>query len=113
VSTVFTVACKVTPETGAAAGSCATICEVTRPLACTKTADCVASCREMQGVTACKGEMASLLRCFAREPIAHWECNAEGEAALKNGICNAEQRLLVTCAQSPASVLAPPAAPPR
>ena len=107
----LTVACKRTPETGVAAGSCAIICEVTRPLACAKTSECVASCREIQGVTACKDEMASLLRCFAREPIAHWECNPDGEAALKNGLCNAEQKLLVTCAQAPSGVLAPPAAP--
>ena len=50
-----------------------------------------------------------VLGCFAREPIGHWECNEEGEAAIKDGFCDAEQGKFVACAQKTAGASGGPA----
>ena len=78
---------------------CGPICERTRGLACKNNEACVANCRQMAGVGACKDEMGSVLGCFAREPIAHWECDDDGAPSIKEGYCDAEQARFVACVE--------------
>ena len=96
------------PGTESGPDSCARICGRTRPLACKRATECVANCREMRQTDACVGEMTAVLTCFAREPVAHWECNEDGEAAIKDGYCDEEQGKLVACAQKTARGAAVP-----
>ena len=84
---------------GGAGDPCGPICERARGLACKNGAACAENCRQMAAVGACKDEMASVLGCFAREPIGHWECDENGEPSIKDGYCDAEQARFVACAE--------------
>jgi hypothetical protein len=53
----------------------------------------------MRQIPACAGEMTSVLGCFGREPLAHWECSEDGEPVVKEGYCDAEQGKFVACLQ--------------
>jgi hypothetical protein len=98
-------AAQVAPAAPVAAGAptkgdpCARICDRTVSLGCKRAATCAESCRQMRDHAACAREMAAVLNCFAREPVAHWSCNEEGEAAIKDGFCDAEQGQFAGCIQ--------------
>ena len=89
------------PRAGAAGvgDPCGPICERTRGLACKNGAACADNCRQLAAVGVCKDEMVSVLGCFAREPIAHWECDENGVPSIKEGFCDAEQARFVACAE--------------
>jgi hypothetical protein len=87
----------VTPPRAGTGDPCGPICERTRGLACKNTDACMANCRQLAGVGTCKDEIASVLGCFARAPIAHWECDADGVPSIKQGYCDAEQAKFVAC----------------
>jgi hypothetical protein len=53
----------------------------------------------MRRLPTCAAEMAAVLRCFQREPLAHWECTPDGQPAIKDGYCGGEQGRFVACAQ--------------
>jgi hypothetical protein len=76
---------------------CATICRQTAPLGCSNAKTCLESCRETRDVRACRREMAEVLRCLTRQPLAHWECDPEGEAAIKDGYCDQQQGTFAGC----------------
>lgn len=95
-------------EVGLDSDPCPHICGRTRALGCKRAGECVSNCQEMSKIAACAGEMASVLRCFAHEPVAHWECNEDGEAAIKVGYCDQEQGKFVACAQKTATAPAAP-----
>jgi hypothetical protein len=42
-------------------------------------------------------EMGAFLVCLAGQPAKSWECDAQGVAAIRTGICDAEQRQVATC----------------
>jgi hypothetical protein len=78
---------------------CALICRRSMDLKCSHGAGCGESCRQMMAIGDCRAQMIDVLHCFAGEPAAHWECNEEGEAAIKDGYCDAEQGRFVRCTE--------------
>ena len=97
------------PKAAAPAGDpCGAICERTRALACKRAGACADNCRTMLAVAGCKEEMAAVIGCFAREPTDHWECDDQGEPAIKAGFCDREQGRFVTCVEKRAAPGAPP-----
>jgi hypothetical protein len=44
--------------------------------------------------------MSSFYKCLVREPVEHWECGADGVAAIKVGFCDAEQEKAVSCMEA-------------
>ena len=80
---------------------CALLCRQTADLKCKQAGHCADSCREMLAIADCRPQMQAVLRCLAREPVAHWECNEAGEPAIKDGYCDAEQGGFVRCAERP------------
>jgi len=89
---------------------CSKLCDRARALACPHGEGCAANCAEMRRLPTCAAEMAAVLRCFEREPLAHWECTPDGQPAIKDGYCDREQGRFVTCAEKNAG---PPPRPPR
>jgi len=90
---------EVVDEAAGVGDPCGPICERTRGLACKNGAACADNCRQLAAVGVCKDEMVSVLGCFAREPIAHWECDENGVPSIKEGFCDAEQARFVACAE--------------
>jgi len=87
------------PPASAAPDLCPGMCERARALKCKHDEGCVAACRQMSTASGCATEMAAVLSCLAREPLEHWECNSDGEPAIKDGYCDAEQSKFVACAR--------------
>ena len=92
-----------TPAATAGPNPCAAICERSRPLDCKRKAACVETCGQMREAGDCSGEMAAVLECMGRQPVGNWECNEDGDAALKDGFCNTQQGRFVACAQKAAA----------
>lgn len=57
----------------------------------------------MREIDGCGQEMSAALDCFARQPLAHWECNDDGDAAIKDGFCNDPQQRVADCLQKSAA----------
>jgi hypothetical protein len=77
---------------------CAALCARVGALGCKRDQGCVDNCRSMRATPGCGAELQSVMACFGREPLAHWECNEQGESAIKDGYCDAEQGKFVACA---------------
>jgi hypothetical protein len=43
--------------------------------------------------------MQNVLGCIAAEPVAHWECDEAGVAAIREGYCDGEQQAFAACFQ--------------
>jgi hypothetical protein len=87
------------PPAAAPADPCPALCQRIRALGCKNDHGCFDNCRSMSGAApGCGAELQAVMACFGREPLAHWECNEEGEAAIKDGYCDAEQGKFVACA---------------
>jgi hypothetical protein len=94
-------AAPVTAPAAAAAPAdpCPAICQRVGALGCKNDKGCLDNCRSMSiAAPGCGAELQAVMACFGREPLAHWECNEEGEAAIKDGYCDAEQGKFVACA---------------
>lgn len=77
---------------------CAAICRNVQPLRCSDEARCLAQCKEMSSVAVCHAEMLTVLSCMAGEPASSFECDTEeGAAALRDGVCSAEQGHFAAC----------------
>ena len=78
--------------------SCPTICQRSKDLGCSiGPEDCITACEEMQDVPVCKAEMQEVVGCMITKPAKDWECSEEGIAAIRDGVCDDEQRRFMTC----------------
>jgi len=85
------------PAAAPAASPCDTLCSRATELKCRAASACPAACREMYNQPTCQAEMRAALACFVSHPVTDWECDEDGMAAIKNGICDAEQGNVVSC----------------
>jgi len=81
----------------APARACQVACAVARELGCARAADCAATCVEMWNAPACREPVRAALECFAAEPASRWECDEEGQAAIRDGYCDREQQAAARC----------------
>jgi hypothetical protein len=49
---------------------------------------------------ACSEPLRAVLACFAKQQQSSWECDEDGNAAIKDGFCDTEQAAFARCAQS-------------
>lgn len=78
---------------------CQQVCRPALALSCGQSAeDCQEACRGMLGIPECGKVMVTALTCMARQPVANWECAADGAAEVKDGVCEAEQAAVADCA---------------
>lgn len=102
VSASATVARSARPGAGTEAAEpstrvCAATCAIARELGCARAGDCPATCAEMWNVPTCREPVRAALQCFAGEPASRWECDEEGQAAIRDGHCDREQRAAASC----------------
>ncbi len=79
--------------------SCADICERSRQLKCQRAGECEDNCRAMAMLTPCNETIGAFYRCLVRQPIANWECDDDGLAEIREGICDKEQADVASCAE--------------
>ncbi len=80
-----------------AARACKVTCAVAKELGCARAADCATTCVEMWNAPACREPVRAALECFAAEPASRWECDEEGQAAIRDGYCDREQQAAARC----------------
>jgi len=85
------------PAAAPSTSPCDTLCSRATELKCRAASACPAACREMYDQPTCQTEMRAALACFVSHPVTDWECDDDGMAAIKNGICDAEQGRVVSC----------------
>ena len=86
------------PPADALTAACARLCRRTTELGCGATEQqCVAKCGPMVQLPVCSAAMQAFFQCVDREPTAHWECDAEHMASIKEGYCETEQRDFTDC----------------
>ncbi len=78
---------------------CRELCAASAPLHCPASAECAPHCRQMMSIPACRGEMLTTLRCFAKQPVQNWECDSDGLPSIKQGFCDPEQEKFTNCMQ--------------
>lgn len=86
-------------KTATADPECANICRTTLALHCSKAAACVENCQAMVQSGVCSALMQAVLACFGKQPLERWECDEDGNAAIKEGFCNEEQATFAHCAE--------------
>lgn len=82
------------------ASPCSDLCVIVEALDCPgDTASlCMSECERYWGSTTCQMELRGMLSCFAAQPQASWECNAQSmEAEPVAGLCDTEQSALEDC----------------
>jgi hypothetical protein len=79
--------------------TCRSICDRSRKLACPKVAECMPNCTAMGSATPCTAEFLAMFGCLVKQPLSNWECAPDGVAAVKDGVCDAEQRAAIGCMQ--------------
>ncbi|MGO9835077.1 MAG: hypothetical protein ACLP1X_12760 [Polyangiaceae bacterium] len=77
--------------------TCRSICDRSRKLACPKVAECMPNCTAMGSATPCTAEFLAMFGCLVKQPLNNWECAPDGVAAVKDGVCDAEQRAAIGC----------------
>jgi len=79
---------------------CQDACATAAGLSCPNddAATCVSDCQLGGDLPeACQATAQTALGCLSERPASDWECDADGEAALKDGICTAEGAALLAC----------------
>jgi hypothetical protein len=77
---------------------CKTVCQMTKELSCgSSDARCMKACSEMRDINFCQAEMREVFACMTKHPKENWECSEDKVAAIKEGVCDKEQTLFVTC----------------
>jgi len=79
------------------ASPCGRLCAHATELKCRAASACPAACSEMYEQPTCQNEMRAALACFVTHPVTDWECDDDGMAAVKSGICDEEQSSVVRC----------------
>jgi hypothetical protein len=87
----------VSPKTESA---CADICEHSRRLRCEHVDECKPQCIAMGSFTPCQDQFAAFYRCLAGKPDRNWECGDDGVAAIREGLCDDEQKNAVGCMEA-------------
>lgn len=85
------------PQNLAAIKQCAEICARSTQLKCAHASECEALCIDSLESATCMPQMKSATDCMLAKPIASWQCSEDGVAAIKPGICDAEQQAFVSC----------------
>jgi hypothetical protein len=81
---------------------CRKFCAHTESLRCGPGSLCQHGCQKMLASTICPAELSRFFECAEKEPVEHWECNAQ-TPALKNGFCDETQSDFVKCLRSAAA----------
>jgi hypothetical protein len=80
---------------------CEVACRNAVVLACPRASTCTANCEEsfvmINDIAPCRAPLERFLTCAAGRPPADWECDADGELAIKDGVCDPETQALVMC----------------
>jgi len=93
---VFASSCGSSDSGGSA--NCQGACAAAAAAKCPNDKDCVAKCEQVVSISpTCKDKMAALVNCSAGRPGSDWECGADGESELKDGVCNAEGEAAAMC----------------
>jgi hypothetical protein len=86
------------PASVAVPEACTRICQHTVTLKCGGADECQKGCAEMFTVPACSNQMSAFLHCLEKEPVEHWECDADtAAAAIRDGYCKREQAAFFRC----------------
>lgn len=77
---------------------CATIASLSCPDENATT--CVSECEmgPSNFPDACRSQAIDVIECAANRPASDWECDSDGEAAPKEGVCAGEINAVVACA---------------
>lgn len=79
--------------------SCQKACATAASLSCPNedVAACRSDCEQAGALPMCQAEARAAVRCAAARPASDWECDEDGEAELKDGICEEEGEVLFSC----------------
>jgi len=80
--------------------SCRQICDRTRQLKCANVDKCFPNCLAMGSATPCTDEVLGFYECLVGQPLQNWECAPDGVAAIRKGLCNAEQGRTIACMET-------------
>jgi hypothetical protein len=76
---------------------CPMVCAIAESLDCPNETKCLVSCNGLYDAAQCRSELRAFIDCSVERPASDWECNEEGEADLKAGICQAQLDAVETC----------------
>ncbi|MBN1654185.1 MAG: hypothetical protein JXA30_10445 [Deltaproteobacteria bacterium] len=78
---------------------CRMICEKAAKLNCPNSdPKCERDCERMTQLASCGRQMEEFLRCISDKPLTDWQCGDDGEASVKDGVCDEIQAATVECA---------------
>lgn len=87
---------KPTQEATASA-MCGAICAKTQELGCARAPECQMLCVQGMEDTLCQAHVRAVATCAIGKSASDWECNDEGLASIKDGVCVAEQTRVEAC----------------
>jgi hypothetical protein len=89
---------------GASGNYCMKGCALSAMLNCPNdvASTCMADCQSvvtLVGAIApnCLPQVEAALTCVANRPLSDWECDAEGQAGARDGVCAAEEAAVQSC----------------
>ena len=87
--------------------SCRQICDRSVLLRCASVDKCLPNCLAMGSATPCTDEILRFYDCLVAQPVQNWECAPDGVAAIKRGLCDAEQGRTVACMEAKLTAAGP------
>lgn len=82
--------------------TCTRICDRSQVLKCKNADQCLVNCIGAASGTPCNAEFLAFYGCLVPQPIANWECDEDGVAAIKPGLCDREQQRAIDCMKAKA-----------
>lgn len=77
---------------------CAELCARSESLRCQRAiVGCSEQCAKMLTVEECFSEVKTFMACARDTTAQDWECDEDGDAALKTGFCEGEQQGVFEC----------------
>jgi len=98
---VLSVAAGCGDDGGNLKAACEKGCATVAPLNCPKenAATCVSDCEAAANtIPSCKSQGEALIICTGNQPASNFSCDSDGEAQLKDGVCEAEGNAFLMCA---------------
>jgi hypothetical protein len=86
-------------DSGGSGDICAKSCAAAQGANCPNQDEsaCKTECEAMLSMSTCQSENRALIQCSANKSASDFECDSDGEAALKAGVCDAQATAAATC----------------
>jgi hypothetical protein len=80
--------------------ACRQICRRSVELHCSHANECEPNCVAAASETPCSQAFSTFYDCLTRQPLQNFQCDEDGVAAVREGVCDQEQAATLRCVEA-------------